>query len=203
MIKPFKFFRTDNTLDLVEMVSQEVQRIARSPEHIPAGYINAPYIPLQITEPRGINACIMQGYRAHRDNLPPGQCPYDIGTSEREHWMTGWSSRENRELRPEPETEDELYMEVEDVDTGEFFGIPAAMSYAISYRGKMLYENSRTVSGRCDYGSFEYWIDNVYTTIEHTLVVEVTISLPYNHLIRNRTRHTFHKIRQIIPYETV
>ena len=59
-----------------------------------------PYIPLQITEPRGINACIMEGYRAHRDNLPPGQCPYDIGTREREHWMTGWSSRENREPRP-------------------------------------------------------------------------------------------------------
>ena len=100
MIKDFKFFRGDNTLDLVEMVSQEVQRIARSPEYIPVGYINAPYIPLQITEPRGINACIMEGYRANRDNLPPGQCPYDIGTPEREHWMTGWSSRENREPRP-------------------------------------------------------------------------------------------------------
>lgn len=198
MIKDFKFFRT-NTLDLVEMVSQEVQRIARSPEHIPAGYIYAPYIPLQITEPRGINACIMQGYRANRDNLPPGQCPYDIGTLEREHWMTGWSSREDNE--PAPETEDELYME--DVDTGEFFGIPAAMSYAISYRGRMLYDNSRTVSGRCGYDSYKYWIDNVYRTIEDTLVIEVTISVPYNHLIRNRIRHTFHKVRMIIPYERI
>ena len=88
-MKTFKFLQknTEPEMDLVEMVSQEVQRIARSPE----------YIQLQITEPRGINACIMQGYRAHRDNLPPSQCPYDIGTPEREHWMTGWSSRENRE----------------------------------------------------------------------------------------------------------
>ncbi len=99
-MKEFKFLQknTQPEMDLVEMVSQEVQRIARSPEYVPAGYINAPYIPLQITEPRGINACIMEGYRAHRDNLPPGQCPYDIGTPEREHWMTGWSSRQNREL---------------------------------------------------------------------------------------------------------
>ena len=42
----------------------------------------------------------MEGWRANRDNLLSGQCPYDIGTPEREHWMTGWSSRENREPRP-------------------------------------------------------------------------------------------------------
>ena len=81
-MKPFKFLRLNEfTLD-------------------EEWYINAPYIPLLVTEPRGINACIMQGYRANRDNLPPGQCPYDIGTQEREHWMTGWSSRENREPPP-------------------------------------------------------------------------------------------------------
>lgn len=86
-MRPFKFFTTDDTLDLVEMVSQEVQRIARSPEHIPAGYVNVT-IPIPHEE--------YEGWRAHSNNLPPGQCPYDIGTREREHWMTGWSNRENQ-----------------------------------------------------------------------------------------------------------
>ena len=197
-MKPFKFFRGDNTLNLVEMVSEEVQRIARSPEHIPAGYINAPYIPLQITEPRGINACIMEGYRANRDNLPPGQCPYDIGTLEREHWMTGWSSRENRE--PQPIEPDERYVELTDTDTGGNFGIPASMYSEISYRGKVLYEQSRTVSGRCGRGPYEYWIDNVYSTLENTLVISVTVSVPFG---AGNGRVTFHKFRQIVPYETV
>ena len=89
MIKDFKFFRGDNTLDLVEMVSQEVQRIVRSPEYIPAGFVNVP-TPHEEFE----------GWRAHYNNVPPGQCPYDIGSREREHWMTGWGSRENREPRP-------------------------------------------------------------------------------------------------------
>ena len=111
---PFKFFRGKVYSDeftlpiarrmsgrtIAQDLSNQVQQMVRSPEYIPAGYINTPYIPLQITEPRGINACIMEGWRANRDNLPPGQCPYDIGTPEREHWMTGWSSRENREPRP-------------------------------------------------------------------------------------------------------
>ena len=42
-----------------------------------------------------------QGWDAHHNNLPPGQCPYDIGTIEREHWMTGWSNRENWEQQPQ------------------------------------------------------------------------------------------------------
>lgn len=198
MLKPFKFFKS-NTLPEVdlEMISREVQMIARGPEHIPAGYIYAPYIPLQVTEPRGINACIMEGYRAHRDNLPPGQCPYDMGTPEREHWMAGWSNRENFESIPQPEAEDELYMEVEDVDTGDCFGIPAAMSYAISYRGKLMFDNRSPVSGSCEYGEYVYWIDNVYSTLENTLVISVTISVP-NTVGRGRT---LHKIRKIIPYD--
>ena len=186
-MRQFKFFRTNNTLDLVEMVSQEVQRIARSPEHIPAGFV-----PIRFAE----NDIISEGWSAHRNNLPPGQCPYNIGTPEREYWLTGWSAREDRESY---ETEDELYVEVEDVDTGECFGIPAAMSYAISYRGRMLYENSRTVSLNCPYGEYVYWIDNIYTTLDHTLVIEVTISVP-NTVGRGVT---FHKIRQIVPYETI
>lgn len=108
MIRTFKFFRT-NTLDLVDMVSQEVQRIARSPEHIPAGYI-IPYIPPQRTVSPNIYGCIMEGWRAHRDNLPPGQCPYNIGTPERERWMAGWSRREDRESISQPEAEDESYV---------------------------------------------------------------------------------------------
>lgn len=88
MIKKFKFFRGDNTLDLVEMVSQEVQRIARSPEHIPAGFVSVP-------TPLNENHIMDQGWSGHRHNLPPGQCPYDIGTPERDYWMTGWSNRED------------------------------------------------------------------------------------------------------------
>lgn len=143
-----------------------------------------------------------EGWAAHYNNLPPGQCPYDIGTQERSSWLDGWCKRSDylmEDGEPIPETEDELYMEVEDVDTGENFGIPAEMSYAISYRGRMLYDNSRTVSGRCDYGPYEYWIDNVYSTINHTLVIEVTISVP-NTVGRGVT---FHKFRQIVPYETI
>ena len=200
-MKTFKFLQknTEPEMDLVEMVSQEVQRIARSPEYIPAGYVYTPYIPLQITEPRGINACIMQGYRAHRDNLPPGQCPYDIGTPEREHWMTGWSARENREPLP-----DELHIELTDTDTGENFRIPSSIHTEISIRGRNFYNIGRTTSGRCEYNDdYSYWIENVYRTIEDTLVIEVAISVPYNHLIRNRIRYTFHKVRLIIPYETI
>ena len=152
-----------------------------------------PYIPLQRTEsPRPM----VEGWNAHRFNIPPGQCPYDIGTPEREHWMTGWSSRENRETRPH--TEDESYVELTDTDTGENFGIPASMSYEISYRGKVLFEQSRTVSGRCGRDPYEYWIDNVYRTNEHTLVIEVTVSVPFG---VGNGRVTFHKVRMIIPYE--
>jgi len=39
-----------------------------------------------------------EGWNAHHNNQSPGQCPYDIGTREREYWLTGWSNRENREL---------------------------------------------------------------------------------------------------------
>lgn len=70
MIKDFKFFRGDDTLDLVDMVLQEVQNV-----------------PIPYEE--------YEGWRAHMNNRPPGQCPYDIRTPEREHWMTGWSKREN------------------------------------------------------------------------------------------------------------
>lgn len=90
-----------------------------------------------------------------------------------------------------------MYMEVEDTDTGECFGIPVAMSYAISHRGRLLYESSRTVSGRCNYDEYRYWIDNVYSTNDHTLVVEVTVEVP-NTIGRGVT---FHRIRQIIPYD--
>ena len=98
-----------------------------------------------------------------------------------------------------PEAEDELYMEVEDTDTGECFGIPAAMSYAISYRGKLMFDNRSPVSGSCEYGEYVYWIDNVYSTLENTLVISVTISVP-NTVGRGRT---LHKIRKIIPHETI
>lgn len=81
-MKPFKFFQK-NTLPEVnlEMVSREVQMIARSAEHIPVEFVN---VPIQF-----------EGWEAHMNNLPPGQCPYDIRTIEREHWMTGWGNRED------------------------------------------------------------------------------------------------------------
>ena len=93
-MKDFKFFRGENTLPEIDldMVSQEVQRIARSPEHIPAGFV-----PIRFAE----NDIIAEGWNAHRNNLPPGQCPYDIRTREREYWMRGWSGREDREIGEE------------------------------------------------------------------------------------------------------
>ena len=39
---------------------------------------------------------IHEGWEANRNGLPPGQCPYDIGTPERERWLRGWSAREDR-----------------------------------------------------------------------------------------------------------
>ena len=84
-MKPFKFFRTDTLPEVnLHMVSQEVQSMIRSRERINVA------IPYEEYE----------GWRAHNDNLPPGQCPYDIGTVEREHWMTGWSNRENLYVTP-------------------------------------------------------------------------------------------------------
>ena len=89
MIKDFKFLKTnDYDTKYLDLGEGNVIPIYRT------------QVETTMREPRGINACIMEGYRANRDNLPPGQCPYDIGTPEREHWMTGWSSRENREPRP-------------------------------------------------------------------------------------------------------
>jgi len=136
-----------------------------------------------------------EGWNAHHNNLPPGQCPYDIGTREREYWMTGWSNRENYEPQP---IEDELYMELEDTDTGEHFGIPVTMHNEITTLATGLYIQERTVSGRCGYYPYEYWIDNVYrlVTTEVNLVIDVTISVPTNTI-----RDTFHKVRLVIPYE--
>ena len=59
--------------------------------------INPDYyiIPQRIGQNR--NNIIYEGWEAHRNNLPPGQCPYNIGTEEREWWLTGWSGREDRE----------------------------------------------------------------------------------------------------------
>lgn len=188
-MRPFKFFK-QNTLPEVdmEMVSQEVLRVVRGPEYIPAGYI----LPYQRTEvERGRNILISEGWDAHRNNLSPGQCPYDIGTIEREHWLTGWSGREDRHP-----SEDVIYVELTDINTGEHFGIPAWMDLEISNLAKVLHIQGRTVSGRCQCMQCEYWIDNVYRTNEHTLVAEVTIAVPIN-----RIRDSFYKVRQIIPYE--
>ena len=94
-MKPFKFFQK-NTLpevDLFGMVSREVQRLVRGPEYIPAGFV-----PIRFAE----NDIIHEGWDAHRDNLSPGQCPYDIGTRERTLWLTGWSNREDGEQNPIP-----------------------------------------------------------------------------------------------------
>lgn len=91
----FKFFQK-NTLPEVdlEMISREVRRIARTPEFIPAGFVPIPFAE---------NDIIAEGWDAHRNNQSPGQCPYDIGTRERELWLTGWSGREDGEPRePNP-----------------------------------------------------------------------------------------------------
>lgn len=41
------------------------------------------------------NNLINEGFDAHRSGFSPGQCPYDIGTRERELWLRGWSNRED------------------------------------------------------------------------------------------------------------
>jgi ribosome modulation factor len=85
MIKPFTFFRGGTLPEVnIETVSIEVQMIARSIEHIPVEMV---YVSIANEE--------YEGWSAHMDNLSPGQCPYDIRTIEREHWMTGWSNRED------------------------------------------------------------------------------------------------------------
>lgn len=90
-MRPFKFFSKEVLPEVdLGMVSREVQMIARGQEYIPAGYVN-------VNLPTNRYGIIMEGWRAHRDNLSPGQCPYVIGTPERERWMTGWSQRENNE----------------------------------------------------------------------------------------------------------
>lgn len=93
-MKDFKFFKSNTLPEIdLDMVHRRVQTVVRGREYIPAGFINVP-IPTPIPYEQYV------GWAAHYNNLPPGQCPYDIGTIEREHWMTGWSSRENREPRP-------------------------------------------------------------------------------------------------------
>lgn len=156
-----------------------------------------PYIlPYQRTEETNRYNIIHEGWNAHRNNLPPGQCPYDIGTQERVLWLDGWSSRENGGPTPQP-IENELYIQVEDIDTGEHFGIPHQMNCEISYRARVIFFEGRTSSGRCGYHPYEYFIDNVYRSIttEDRLVIDVGISVPYN------GSFIYHRIRQIIPYE--
>ena len=102
--------------------------------------------------------------------------------------------RDNDEVAPSY-TEDNLYMEVEDVNNGETFGIPFRMSEEISRLGLRLYHEGRTVSGRCEYSPYEYWIDNVYRTVNHTMIIEAIISIPMGN-----GRSKIRRIRQIIPY---
>lgn len=93
------------------------------------------------------------------------------------------------------EDEDDLYVELEDINNGEHFGIPVPMNNEISQRGINLYNVGRTTTGRCGYGVRDYWIDNVYRTNDHTLIVEAVISEP-----TNTARFRVHRIRQIIPF---
>jgi ribosome modulation factor len=37
---------------------------------------------------------VFEGVQAHRNNLSLTQCPYYVGTMQRELWMSGWSARE-------------------------------------------------------------------------------------------------------------
>lgn len=95
-----------------------------------------------------------------------------------------------------PQIEDDtLHVEVEDRDTGECFTIPFRMSEQISYKGLSVYEGrERMVNMRYRYNQYEYWIDNVYHTVDHILVIEVLIMKPVDGV------ETFHRIKQIIPY---
>ena len=90
-------------------------------------------------------------------------------------------------------TEDNLYVQVEDRDTGECFGIPFRMSQQITYKGLNVYEGrERIMNMRYRYNQYEYWIDNVYYSVDHTLVIEVLIMKPIDGV------ETFHRIKQII-----
>lgn len=89
-MKQFKFFRED-TLPELEVEHRQVQRVVRSREHIPPGYI-IPYVSSPLGQDT-INRLWNEGWSAHENNLPPGQCPYDIGTRERSLWLDGWCNR--------------------------------------------------------------------------------------------------------------
>lgn len=84
-MKPFKFFR--GTKSISELYGRPI-----NPNYY--GELNV------VVSPINRNNMIVEGWNAHRNDLPPGQCPYNIGTREREYWLTGWSARENREPAP-------------------------------------------------------------------------------------------------------
>ena len=90
-----------------------------------------------------------------------------------------------------------LYVQVEDRDTGEVFNIPLTMSQQISYKGRAIYRCNETTRGeRYTWGAWEYWIDNIYHTVDHTLIIECLVMIP------NITgTGTYRRIKQILPYE--
>lgn len=77
-MKPFKFFQ-------------------KKPERVFSDYMDRmdDYFLGGITSATTETGLINEGWDAHRNNFPPGQCPYTIGTRERELWMRGWSNRED------------------------------------------------------------------------------------------------------------
>jgi hypothetical protein len=96
-----------------------------------------------------------------------------------------------------PYTEDVLYVEVEDIDTGENFGIPHSVNQEIIELGIRLYRERRTASVAYGYSLLcAYQIVDIYETINRTLSIVTVISTRLTNSV------TCRKIRQIIPLGT-
>lgn len=102
--------------------------------------------------------------------------------------------KDNDEVSP-PYTEDVLYVELEDIDTGENFGIPHSVNQEITELGIRLYRERRTDSVAYGYSLLSsYQIVDIYETINHTLSIVTIISTRITNGV------TYRKFRQIIPW---
>lgn len=103
--------------------------------------------------------------------------------------------KDNDEVSP-PYTEDVLYVELEDIDTGEHFGIPHYVNQEITELGIRLYRNRITTSVAYAYSLLSaYEIVDIWETINHTLIIVTVISTRITNGV------TYHKFRQIIPFD--
>jgi hypothetical protein len=105
-------------------------------------------------------------------------------------------ANDNKPILGPPYTEDVLYVELEDIDTGEHFGIPHYVNQEITELGIRLYRNRITTSVAYAYSLLSaYEIVDIWETINHTLIIVTVISTRITNGV------TYHKFRQIIPFD--